>query len=673
MQVGKIVQYKADYTNSPRRSPSFERKLKEEEINDYKENAILAALDYLGTQSVAMILHGSCNPVTENDMGIGSPCSKNTEDVINFEMTHGFNANQLGPMGEVTRGDISPYSAAVFALNKMFIDAGALTTDKYAHILPKEELSEFKVDYADSDKGYTYSKFFDSFENYDRIIKDAYHNFIDKVRNGDKAAIALDKEYQDFKLRKKNKVVMSALFQVLSNTYGTRDVSVWESEIDRNLPALLEQRDKKAIDRYKQIIRRSEDDINSYMFGQFLINKQMRENKEFRDRVGFEYINDNLVGNDRSEEWMYPEVFLKDFRLGCPEGGKDNAPQVWDIPVIDPKKLFNSDGSLGPAGIFLKEKLEAALEYCENIRIDHALGLVDPYVYDKRSVNIVDGYLNRDRFYGNNISQIQGLDPYGDYQKVLEKIVLPVLAEHGITPEKAVWEDLGTQTWLFHEIYKNKLHLPGMTQLHWVRGEGSPKGNWALMGSHDEDTAINLIKNTDLSYSWDYNNGPWHIDYLAGFLNQDGARTEEREQFKRQMLSNPLERVKAKFAELFVTSDRIQIPFTDFFGIDARYNEKGTKSANNWKLRLSKNYEDEYYKNLSGDNPTAINMPEILRMAVQARVDQQVVQFRREHATMNDNSVDEEKVAEYRFNLHNQVKPILDKLAYYEQVLKEKE
>ena len=33
------------------------------------------------------------------------------------------------------------------------------------------------------------------------------------------------------------------------------------------------------------------------------------------------------------------------------------------------------------------------------------------------------------------------------------------------------------------------------------------------------------------------------------------------------------ERVKAKFAELFTTSDRVQIPYTDFFGIEARYNE----------------------------------------------------------------------------------------------------
>jgi hypothetical protein len=115
MQVGKIAEY--SYNNKNNNLPvTFERRLRKDEEQDYNENAIKAALDYLGIQSVAMIMHGSCNPVTKNDMGIGSPCNEKSKEVIEFEMLHGFNSNQLGPMGEVTRGDISPYSAAVFAL-----------------------------------------------------------------------------------------------------------------------------------------------------------------------------------------------------------------------------------------------------------------------------------------------------------------------------------------------------------------------------------------------------------------------------------------------------------------------------------------------------------------------------------------------------------------------------
>lgn len=672
MQVGKINLNFNNGISSPAIVPAFERRLRRDEEKDYNENAIKAALDYLGVQSVAMVLHGSCNPVSNNDMGIGSPCNEKAKEVMEFEKLHGFNANQLGPMGEVTRGDISPYLATVFAFNKMFIDPGLLATDEYANILPKSRLSAYQVDYSEDIRPYTYSRFFDAFENYDKLIKEAYSNFQDKIRLNDKSVDPLLAEYNEFKAKKGNKALLSAMFGVLSNTYGTRDVSVWENEIDRDLPRLLKEKDVRAINRFKQIAARSKKDINSYIFGQFLIDKQLKENQEFRKSIGFEYINDNLVGNDASEVWMYPEVFLKDYRLGCPNGGKNNGPQLWDIPVLDPRKLFNVDGSLGPAGRFLQRKLDTALEYCENIRIDHALGLVDPYVYDKNSVVKVDGNLDMGRFRGNNISQMWEIDPNHYYEQVLEKIVLPVLEKHNISPQKAVWEDLGTPTDTFRRVYYDKLKLPGMTQLHWSRGENSNRNNWALMGSHDDESAVSLIKHDWFINNWDNDNSAWHIDYLAGYLNQDPSRINERAIYKQRLLSNPMERVKAKFAELFTSSDRVQIPFTDFFGIDARYNEKGTKSATNWKLRLNSNYQEEYYKNLESDYPTAINMPEVLKMAVQAKLDKDVVNWINEHKK-SDGSIDEHAVADYKVRLYKKVNPVLDKLSQYERILKTKE
>lgn len=670
MQVGKInLNYNSGIGKSVS-APTFERRIRRDEEKDYNENAIKAALDYLGVQSVAMILHGSCNPVSGNDLGIGSPCSEKTKEVLEFEKLHGFNVNQLGPMGEIIKEDVSPYLATVFAFNKMFIDVEALSTDEYANILPKERLVAYRVDYSDDKNPYTYSRFYDAFENYDKIIKEAYLNFQNKVRTKDNKVEPLLAEYNEFKARKGNKSMQSALFQVLCRTYGTRNIDKWENELDRNLPLLLKQRDPRAISRYRQIMSRSADDINSYVFGQFLINKQLKANQEYRNTIGFEYINDNLVGNDTSEVWMYPDVFLKDYRLGCPEGGKDNGPQLWEIPVIDPKKLFNVDGSLGPAGKFLQDKLESALEYCENIRIDHAIGLVDPYVYDKSSVVEIDGHLDRNRFKGNNISQMWEIDPNHNYERILEEIVLPVLEKHNIAPKKAVWEDIGSATKTFINLYYDKLKLPGMTQLHWSRGEFANRDNWALMGSHDEESTISLIKHDWLTNNWDYGESAWHIDYLAGYLNQDPARLQEREMFKQRLLNNPMERVKAKFAELFTSSDRVQIPFTDFFGIEARYNEKGTKNPANWKLRLNSNYQDEYYKNLQSDYPTAINMPEVLKMAVQAKVDKDIVQWTKENATKYDGSVDENAVSEHKVQVYKEVNPILDKLEQYERILK---
>ena len=86
------------------------------------------------------------------------------------------------------------------------------------------------------------------------------------------------------------------------------------------------------------------------------------------------------------------------------------------------------------------------------------------------------------------------------------------------------------------------------------------------------------------------------------------------------------ERVKAKFAELFASGKKIQISFADFFGINKTYNEGGNdKNPNNWKLRLNNNYEDTYYKNLASKKPTAINLPEILKLAVRAKADMNTV------------------------------------------------
>ena len=651
---------------------SFERRLRHEEEKDYNENAIKAALDYLGVQSVAMILHGPCNPVTQYDLGVGSPCNEKAKEVIKFEKLHGFNSNQLGPMGEVTKGDISPYSATVFAINRMFIDPVALTSDEYANILSKADLSALSEDYSEDKRPFTYSKFFDSFENYDRILKLSYSNFKQKVAEGDEKALELQSEYKAFRDRKRSKLEYAALFEVLSNKYGTRDVSVWENQIDRNLPELLRKRDMHAIRRYRQLVAQHSEDLNSYIFGQFIVNKQMKANKDFRDSIGFEYINDNLVGNDSSEEWMYPEVFLKDYRLGCPEGGVDGQQQTWDIPVIDPKKLFNSDGSLGPAGKFLKDKLESALEYCENIRIDHALGLVDPYIYDKNSVVYVDSvHIDRSRFRGSNMSYREDIDPNHDYEKILEKIVLPVLKEHGINPEDAVWEDLGNNTDKFNEIYFNRLNLPRMKQLYWSRGEGSSDKDWILVGSHDEASAIEYI-NEVKSY-WNNNDSPWQPEYLAGYLNQDPARIDDRNKFQQKLYDNPEERVKAKFAEMLVSGKKVQISFADFFGIPERYNAKGTKSYKNWKLRLNSNYQDDYYKNLSSDNPTALNMPEVLKIAVQARKDMNIMSHVYDIYGKNGLPVDESEVANYRAELNKKVDPILEKLEHYENVLKEKE
>lgn len=637
----------------------FGRKLYPEEERDYRQNALQPAFDYLGTEEVAMILHGTSYPETARDIGVGSPYGKAAEKIIPFEILHGFNSNQLGPVGVIRDAQhISPYKSTVSTRNYLFLDLQELTKDEYANILSNKVINSVFQKPAKTGYNYSYSRFPDAFVNYQYCIKSANKNFKEKLRQNNPAAIKLNEEFKDFKKNKGTLVYTEALFDVLSKTYNTPDFTKWD-ELDRNLISRLKSNDLEAFSRYKKLIHRSRDDFDTYVFGQFLIDKQIKENTEFRKELGFKYLNDLLVGFSSSDEWAHQDLFLKDYRMGCPHGGQ-YGPQLWDIPVLDPNKLFVSETELGPAGKYLKEKIDSALEDFDNVRIDHALGLIDPYIYDKNSVKIIGGKVDLSQFKANNISNLPDIDPYQNYRRILNKIILPSLNEHGIDKDYPVWEDLCTDTPVFNEIYHGKNKLPGITQLEYMRAENSQDpGDWGLVGSHDSDPATQMIKK-----DWVRKHDAWNNLYLAGFLNANPKRAQYRDAFCKLIDENDSARVKAKFAELFLTCKKIQISFADFFGIDKTYNKGGEERPENWKLRLNEAFEDSYYKNLSSENPTAINMPEILKIAVQAKSDMNVVK----HAN-------EKGLSGYELPAENDenVKIILSNLDKYEKILKEPE
>lgn len=612
---------------------SFERRLTTEEQKDYKQNAITPALEYLGTEEVSMIVHGTCFPEGSRDLGAGSPYGKVAAQFIPFEILHGFNSNQLGPVGTIRNPrQISPYKSSINSKSFLFIDFNELTQKKYANILTEQDLNSVMLKPQKSLENYSYSNFPEAFANYDYLIQKAHTNLNKKVYAKDPDAIKLRDEYTEFKKVKGPVLYKEALFKVLEDTYRTDDFDTW-SDVDKNLIERLNQKDPDAIARYKVILTRSKNALQNFMFGQFLVNKQIKENAEFRKKLNFKYNNDVQGGFSKSEEWANQDIFLSDYRLGCPYGG-ENGPQHWNLPVLNPQKLFNEDGSLGKAGIYLKNKFETALENFDNTRIDHVMGLVDPYIYNKYTK------------IGTNVSHMPEIDPNGNYKQVLNKIILPVLEERGIDKNAPIWENLGSTTPVFDEIYYRQNNLPGISQLEWMRGEkcmGSE--NWGLIGSHDSDPAAVMVKK-----DWIKNNEAWNPLYLAGLLNSNPERTTLRDAFCKKIADNDAERIKAKFAELFFTHKRIQISFADFLGINKTYNMAGHENDMNWKLRINKDYEQDYYDNLSSQNPTAINMPEILKMAVQAKMDKDIVQKQ---------PVDKEKVGQ-----------ILEKLDKYETILK---
>ena len=633
----------------------FGRKLKEAEKPEYTK-AIHDALDYLEVKNLSMIVHGSSFPSDKRDTSIGSPYSKGADKFVDFLKLNGFNAVQLGPGGSIGKKDNSPYISKVFAKNELFIDLEPLKTKKYANILSDKTYNEVTTQNKDTkDKNYNYTDFNKAFTNYDKALKEAYGNFKTKLEANDKAAVALNKEFENFKKENKNWVENDGLYKVLSKENKSDKFEEW-NETDKNLPQNLKAGDEKAKTRYDEIMKNHGEEIDENSFVQFIADKQLKESNQKRKSIGFNYIGDLLVGFNKSDVWANQGAFLKGWKLGCPFGGVNNGPQTWGIPVLDPKKMFKEDGSLGESGKLLKEKVAYSLKNYDNVRIDHALGLVDPYVYKEDSVEKdANGAVRRDKLVGNNVSYMHEVDPQGNFKKVLSKIVLPTFKEYGVNKNDAVWEDLCSETQTFNEIYHGQEHLPGITQTEWRRAENSPKENWTLVGSHDSTPASEMVQK-----DWVKNSDSWNVDYLSGFLNPDPIKGQERAEYKDKIIKSPQERVKAKFTELFRSSNNLQMMFVDFFGIDKVYNHGGQDKPTNWKLRVDNDFEDDYYRSLQDKNSYALNMPEILSQAVKAKAEMEVAK--------NPN-----RANELRNELTNKLSPLVSTLDKYTAVLKEKE
>ena len=656
----------------------FQRRPKPSEEAGLRQT-INNAYEAMGTKERIVITHGSCFPAVNRDTYIGSPFGKAAEEYTKFLMLYGFNGNQLGPVGELESDEEgiipSPYNSSAFAKNKLFIDLAELTTDKYGRILSKGTFHAITRTPEISGTNYIKTNFSRAEKIYNYALEEAYNNFRTNCKNGQPQALELEKEYKTFVNKHNQRLTEEGVFKALSSEYGTDFFEQWDNPVDRDLIELVKAGDSEAKQRYDELVNDYKKEIGIHKFSQFIISKQAKDNQQWREKHGFKYINDLLVGCSKMDYWRYQDAFIDGFQLGASEGSERN-PQVWNIPVLNPRKLFTKD-DLGIAGKFLQEKLDYALDFCENLRVDHVMGLIEPFVIENASLvfdknkNLVNNP-HQNPVNGKYISQMYSdgrlLDDYKNYSceyvhqdgsksfhsNIMNKIVIPTLKKHGLNPHDAVWEDLCSQPEAFRKVFYDDLHLPGITQLEFSKAQGAPKNNWYLVGSHDSAPAHKMVRS-----GWTKNSDAWNPMYLAGYLNMDPTRSQQRDNYCKKIANNDKELVKAKFAEL-MTSEKFQISFADLLGItDIVYNLGGTRNDTNWKERIPANYIDQYYENLASENPTAINIPEVLKLALQAKIDMEIANSDRPN--------------QIRFEINERYKPLLDNLQKYADILKEPE
>ena len=598
---------------------------------EYKET-ISEALKVLDKKNLALILHGVSFPSSQGEnTGFGTYNSKGARRVFDF-MSGVFNALQLGPAGKTKMSDPSPYCGTVFSKNPLFINLEALTTDEWEKLLSKQTLNNIVEN--NPSKGTNRASYAYAIERNDAAMDEVYKNFTKK------ASWNLKKKFDKFKKENAFWLDNDALYEAFSIENNSDYWPQWQNELDR---VALAANSKDAKKRIEEISKKYKDVIEKYKLEQFIVALQGEQTLEYAKSKGIKLIADRQVAFSDRDNWAYQALFKEGWSLGCPPDYFSKDGQAWGFSVVDPEKLFNANGSLGPAGQLLyKLYLKMFKENPGGVRIDHTVGLIDPWVYKKGALPKIEEGAGRlysspqhEELKKYSIATLDDIDEEFEpdeekwikqlseeqikrYGAMIEKIVIAAARECGLDKDAIVAEDLGTLTYPVEKVME-KYGLQGMKLVQFVVAEEEDHpyrcknivpNSWAMVGTHDNEPIrmwASKMVNTDKMHP--------HVRNLMEDLYSE---FDGQDMIRHKLYTDEKFLAFSKLVEIFASkAQNLQIFFTDFFGINEVYNVPGTSGDPNWTLRLPDNFEEFYLEKVkSGD---ALNLPLALVYAIKAR------------------------------------------------------
>lgn len=597
-------------------------------LDKNKVSVIRKALKALGKKNFVFIMHNGSFPSIEGEnTGFGTINSQAGKNFIDYASGL-FDAIQMGPAGKTKSSDSSPYTGTIFSNNPLFIDLKELTTDKWHKILSGKTFKDIVDNNPNKDKNKTSYSYIT--KRQDEALTEAYENFL---KLNDKK---LNAEFETYKIENDSWLDKDSLYEAFALENGTDYWPNWKNKADKNVfnPKSIEEKIEygKRID---EMSKKYAKEIDKYKFIQFVLNKQNVETKKYADSKNIKMIADRQVAFSDRDCWAYQSLFLEGWCLGCPPDYFSKDGQAWGFPVIDPEKLYNSDGSLGEAGILMKNLFKKMFkENPGGVRIDHIVGLIDPWVYKAGKKPMPEQ--GAGRLYSSPehpelskyaIAKLEDLDttltPDKEkrvkslteeqirlYGRLIEKIVIAAAKEEGLTKDSIVCEDLGTLTNPVAAVMK-EYELLGMklTQFTVPTEDDDPyrcknitKKCWAMIGTHDNQPVSLWAKSLVHTHE-----GYLHVKNLVEDLFKEAPNKDE---IIVKMTNDENFLKETKLVELFACqAENIQIFFTDFFGMNQTYNTPGTSGDKNWSLRLPNNFAQM----------ETINLPLLLKKAIIAR------------------------------------------------------
>jgi 4-alpha-glucanotransferase len=536
------------------------------------------ALAALGIRRFVLSIHDLSFPsAPDEDIGHGSPYARGAEDFFAFAHELGFDGIQLGPQGQTTLGNASPYDGSAFSRSilalplRRLADRGVLAPGDVDEIVSRAPPGETRAHHA-----YAFAAAKTALSRATAVA-------------GRVAAFVRDAPW----------AAHDAEFEALATLRGTDDFHAWPATPAHGDPEVR----------------------SAWLLGQALLADEHADLRRRLAGLELRLYGDLQTGLSFRDRWQRAHLFLPGFALGAPPSRTNPEGQPWGYPVLDPRQYH---GVAASAVLdFIRARFAKAFTDYDGVRVDHPQGLVCPWVYDATASDparaVIDGArlfetpAPNDRFGGVlaalAIARPEQIDPSVpayhdgrvkmlDSNQIAEYAVLFDLLVHcaetaGRSRDDVLCEVLSTCPRPLALVMKRHgLGRFRVTQKANVadphdgyRGENARPRDWTMIGNHDTLPLARVLLRWAEQGELEARAG-----YLASRLEPNAA---ERGCFASYLLAAKGRFATAMVAELLVgPAENVLVFWPDVLGEREVYNTPGVVIEENWTMRVPRAFRE---------------------------------------------------------------------------------
>ncbi|MEO8548545.1 MAG: 4-alpha-glucanotransferase [Kofleriaceae bacterium] len=599
--------------------------------------AIEDKLQRLGVKRLLLAIHDVSFPSDpDEDIGRGSPATNAAGRFMAYARGLGFTGLQLGPQGQTSRGNPSPYDATIFSRHTAtisiaaFRESGLVDEATIARALVTGGGGAQHAAAHDASEALLLRAHAAMFLGKRPDLRTALEEFRSEHARWLEpdalyAALALrhegrgHREWPDAEreLWHRHSPLDGYASRKLGETVAVMDRLREQQMRDGGDDVLLQVTASTRLQGLDQLAQLEGSDatsslalalaldhaipIDRYCFGQLLAHREHARVRRVAAELGLALDGDLQVGYADADAWAYSAAFLAGYRMGAPPSRTNPAGQAWGYPVLDPTQR------LGRAGVLVNARITKGFSEYDGMRIDHPHGLVCPWVYrtgtgdDARAVR--DGarlfespsLADHPALAAFAKVEIDQLDPdqprYADgWVRTLEpwqitdygvwfELLRVAANQHGRSIEDVSCEVLSTMPRPLGEV---------------LARQGLGRWRVAQKANLDDATDVYRMENAqpaDWVMLGNHDTAPIFsliAEWPAAKREQWARHLAARLALPRpERLAEPGFLANAMVAELFASrAENVSIFFADLFGYRERFNLPGVVSSENWSVRL---------------------------------------------------------------------------------------